>query len=94
VEFYRTRRANIDLVLLDINMPVMSGIEAFEHLRAINPHVRVIIVTGYGKGAIDTPRFSSEVNGFVQKPFQIETLASRVRKALDQHSFQEDEGKQ
>ncbi len=94
VEFYRTRRAHIDLVLLDINMPVMSGIEAFEHLRAINPHVRVIIVTGYGKGAIDTPSFSSEVNGFVQKPFQIETLASRVRNALDQRSFQEDAGKQ
>jgi len=94
VEFYRTRRANIDLILLDINMPVMSGTEAFEHLRAINPHVRVIIVTGYGKGSVDTPRFSSEVNGFVQKPFQIETLASKVRKVLDQRTFQEDAGKQ
>ena len=94
VEFYRSRRANVDLVLLDINMPVMSGTEAFEHLRAINPHVRVIIVTGYGKGAVDTPQFSSEVNGFVPKPFQIETLASKVRKVLDQHTFQEDAGKQ
>ena len=57
VEFYRTRQASIDLVLLDINMPVMSGIEAFELLRAVNPNLRIIIVSGYGKGIIDTPRF-------------------------------------
>ena len=90
VEFYKTRQASIDLILLDINMPVMSGIEAFELLRAVNPNLRIIIVSGYGKGIIDTPRFSSEVNGFVQKPFQLETLAFKVRKVLDQPTFQQD----
>ncbi len=68
----------------------MSGIEAFELLRAVNPNLRIIIVSGYGKGIIDTPRFSSEVNGFVQKPFQLETLAFKVRKVLDQPTFQQD----
>ncbi|MCC6395601.1 MAG: response regulator, partial [Bacteroidetes bacterium] len=90
VEFYRTRQASIDLILLDINMPVMSGIQAFEVLREINPHVRVIIVSGYGKGVIETPRFSSEVNGYVQKPFQLDTLALKVRKVLDQRTFHEE----
>jgi PAS domain S-box-containing protein len=90
VDFYKTRQASIDLVLLDINMPVMSGIEAFDLLRAVNPNLRVIIVSGYGKGIIDTPRFASEVNGFVQKPFQLETLAFKVRKVLDQRTFQQD----
>jgi PAS domain S-box-containing protein len=88
VELYRTRQASIDLVLLDINMPVMSGQEAFEALRRIQPQLRIIIVTGYGKGVIDTPRFSSDVNGFVQKPFQLETLAFKVRKALDEPLYQ------
>jgi CheY-like chemotaxis protein len=87
VEFYRTRRASIDLVLLDVNMPVMSGIEAFEQLRSLDPRVRIIIVTGYGKGVIEAPRFSSEVNGFVQKPFLLETLATKVRKVLDMPTF-------
>ncbi len=90
LDFYRTRQASIDLILLDINMPVMSGIEAFELLRGINPHVRVLIVSGYGKGVIETPRFSSEVNGFVQKPFQLDTLALKVRKVLDQRTFHEE----
>jgi PAS domain S-box-containing protein len=87
VEFYRTRRGSIDLVLLDVNMPVMSGIEAFEQLRSLDPRVRIIIVTGYGKGVIEAPRFSSEVNGFVQKPFLLETLATKVRKVLDLPTF-------
>ena len=90
VEFYRSRQASIDLILLDINMPVMSGVQAFEVLREMNPHVRVIIVSGYGKGVIETPRFSSEVNGYVQKPFQLDTLALKVRKVLDQRTFHEE----
>lgn len=83
VEYYRSRMATIDLILLDINMPVMGGKEAFEQLRTINPGVQIIIVTGYGKDTIETSKFSSEVNGFMQKPFQQETLALKVRQVLD-----------
>jgi PAS domain S-box-containing protein len=83
VDTYRARQGSIDLVLLDINMPVMGGKEAFELLRAINRGVRIIIVTGYGHEALDIATFPSEVNGFVQKPFQLETLAATVRTVLD-----------
>jgi PAS domain S-box-containing protein len=83
VETYRSRQGSVDLVLLDINMPVMGGKEAFALLREINPGVRIILVTGYGHEAVDIPAFPSEVNGFVQKPFQIEALASTVRTVLD-----------
>jgi CheY-like chemotaxis protein len=83
VETYRTRQASIDLVLLDMNMPLMGGREAFEKLREINPGVRIIILTGYGKGVLERPTFSSEINEFLQKPFQLEDLATKVRHALD-----------
>jgi PAS domain S-box-containing protein len=83
VDLYRTRQAMIDLVLLDINMPIMGGKQAFEVLRSINPHLRIIIVTGYGREGVETSSFSSQVNGFVQKPFHLEMLATRVREALD-----------
>jgi CheY-like chemotaxis protein len=83
VEAYRSRQAMIDLILLDINMPVMGGKDAFELLRGINPSVRIIVMTGYGKGAIETSMFPSEVNGFIQKPFQIELLALTVRDVLN-----------
>jgi PAS domain S-box-containing protein len=83
VEYYGRRQATIDLILLDINMPVMGGEEAFEALRSIHAGVRIIIVTGYGKNSVETSRFSSEVSGFIQKPFQLETLALKVRQVLD-----------
>ncbi len=88
VEMYRTRQASIDLILLDINMPVMGGKEAFELLREINPHVRVLVVTGYGRGVIEPSMFPGEVNGFMQKPFQLETLALKVREVLDRRTLQ------
>jgi CheY-like chemotaxis protein len=83
VEFYRKRQGMIDLILLDVNMPVLGGREAFDLLRTLNPAVPIIIITGYGRDALETSTFSSEVNGFIQKPFQLDTLAIKVRQALD-----------
>ncbi|MFN0159578.1 MAG: response regulator, partial [Bacteroidota bacterium] len=83
LDSYRVRQGSIDLILLDINMPLMGGREAFEQLKKINPGVRIIILTGYGKNVIEPSSFPGEVNGFVQKPFQLEELATKVRQALD-----------
>jgi CheY-like chemotaxis protein len=83
VDLYRNRQATIDLILLDINMPVMGGKQTFEVLRVINARCRIIIVTGYGREGVETSNLSGEVNGFVQKPFQLEMLALKVREILD-----------
>lgn len=83
VELYRTRRGSIDLILLDMNMPLMGGKEAFENLRQIEPRCKIIILTGYGKKVIEPSSFPGQVNGFIQKPFQIEVLARTIRDVLD-----------
>jgi PAS domain S-box-containing protein len=83
VEMYKSRQASVDLVLLDMNMPLMGGREAFEQLRAINPHLPIIILTGYGERVVEASAFPGPVNGFMQKPFQIEDLAMRIRQTLD-----------
>jgi CheY-like chemotaxis protein len=88
LETYRTRQASFDLVLLDMNMPLMGGREAFEKLRDINPNLRIIILTGYGKGVLERPTFTSEINEFLQKPFQLEDLATKVRQVLDVQSVE------
>jgi DNA-binding NtrC family response regulator len=68
-------------------MPILGGKDAFEQLRTISPDVRIIIVTGYGKGTIETSSFSSRINAFMQKPFQLETMALTVREVLDRKSL-------
>jgi DNA-binding response OmpR family regulator len=83
VDLFRSRQASIDLVLLDLDMPLMGGKETFEHLRGIKPKLRIIILTGYGENVIEQTAFGSEVNSFIQKPFQPEDLAVRIREVLD-----------
>ena len=85
VEMYRERQASIDLVLLDVNMPVMGGTETFHTLKAINPNLPIIILTGYGRNVIEVSTFAGDVHAFLQKPFQIEELAMKVRDVLDAH---------
>ena len=82
VNLYRDRQGSIDLVLLDLNMPLMGGKETFEQLRSINPKLRIIILTGYGENSIQNG-FRSEADSFVQKPFQLEDLAVKIRQVLD-----------
>jgi CheY-like chemotaxis protein len=83
VDLYRIRQATIDLILLDINMPVMGGRQTFEVLRSINSRCRIIIMTGYGREGIEALTVRNEVNAFMQKPFQLEMLALKVREILD-----------
>jgi PAS domain S-box-containing protein len=83
LDFYRTRQATIDLVLLDVNMPHMGGRQAFEGLKSINPATRIILLTGYGRDSIEAASLLAEANGFLQKPFQVEDLATKVRAVLD-----------
>jgi PAS domain S-box-containing protein len=83
VEFYRTRRASIDLVLMNMNMPLMGGRETFRQLRSINPEVPILIVTGHGRAVVDEASWASEISGYLQKPFQLEDLATKVRAVLD-----------
>jgi PAS domain S-box-containing protein len=83
VDLYRSRQGTIDLVLLDLDMPLMGGKETFEHLRSINPGLRIIILTGYGEDVLEEAGFTSEVDSYLQKPFQLEDLALKIREVLD-----------
>jgi PAS domain S-box-containing protein len=83
VEMYRTRCASIDLVLMNMNMPLMGGRETFRQLKNINPDLPILIVTGHGRAVLDESSWPSEIGGYLQKPFQLEDLAMKVRHVLD-----------
>ncbi len=83
VEMYRTRRASIDLIMMNMNMPLMGGRETFRQLKNINPDLPILIVTGHGRAVLDESEWPSEISGYLQKPFQLEDLAIKVRHVLD-----------
>ncbi len=73
----------IDLVLTDLVMPKMGGMELIQALKKIDPHVKVLVITGYALAA-DMERLGKiEIQGTVRKPFEMDALAEVVRRALD-----------
>lgn len=75
-----------DLVLLDWNMPKMSGIEVLRRLRALGKKTPVIMVTSERERARVVEAIASGANDYVMKPVKLEILVSRVQRTLDRHA--------
>jgi FixJ family two-component response regulator len=69
-------------VLLDIRMPVMSGLELFDQLIARNVHLPVIFITGHGDVPMAVRAVKKGAFDFLQKPFNDQELLDRVNDAL------------
>jgi PAS domain S-box-containing protein len=82
LQVYQERRAEIDLVLLDLTMPKLSGMECARRLRSLNSSIRVIASSGYSAQTKDV--LEKEVQAFVPKPYSPKELARVVRTVLDE----------
>ncbi len=82
---FESRPSNgVDLLLSDIIMPEMDGVELVGRVRAIHPDIRVILSSGYvGDGISEDVTLEAD-DLFLQKPYTPEELAKKVRYALDQ----------
>lgn len=86
VEIVRARERNIDLVLLDMAMPVMGGAEAYIQISKLRPEIKVILCSGYELGSAAQETLDRGAQAFLQKPFRIQTLAAEIRRVLDEKS--------
>ena len=78
VQIYRQRHEEIDLVLLDLILPGLSGAKTFAALREINPQVRVLLCSGYCLAGEADEVMKSGCHGFIQKPFRINHLCREI----------------
>jgi PAS domain S-box-containing protein len=76
----------IDLVLTDVVMPDMGGVELADRVAAAHPNVRIVYMSGYSEGDKLHPGVRQSPYPFLQKPFSPESLAVRIREALDRSS--------
>ena len=72
----------IDLLITDVVMPRMNGLELANRLRKSRPTLRVLFMSGYSKGEIAEYDVINEDVQLLAKPYTLETLATRVREAL------------
>jgi two-component system cell cycle sensor histidine kinase/response regulator CckA len=79
---YREKRQEISLVILDVVMPGMGGSEVFKELRSLDPAVKVLVCSGYSIQGEADRLLGLEANGFIQKPFSLESLAASIDEIL------------
>jgi CheY-like chemotaxis protein len=82
LETYRERPDDFDLVLLDVNMPVLSGLECFEQMQRVRPEVRGLFVTGHAQAELRERLSELGARGVVSKPFTLLRLSQAVASAL------------
>jgi len=71
-----------DVIVLDMNMPEMGGRETFYRIKDIDPDVRVVVSTGYSNTSIEGTPLQDAIDGFLQKPYQMEELSKTMREVL------------
>jgi PAS domain S-box-containing protein len=78
LEVFREKRTEIDVVMLDLSMPIMDGKEAMKEIRALDPEMPIIICSGFPAEDIAKGFGSDQPDFFMQKPF----VADQLRQAL------------
>lgn len=82
VDVYLRRKNEIDLVILDMVMPVMDGRAAFIEIKKINPRQKIFIISGYSQREDLDEILREGAVGFMRKPFQVQEISQRVKEIL------------
>ncbi|NOX33523.1 MAG: response regulator [Deltaproteobacteria bacterium] len=78
IKILKSRDIKIDLVILDMVMPQMSGRETFEKIRMIDPEMKVLISSGYSRQTQIETIMEKGCNEYILKPFDVATLSEKL----------------
>ena len=84
LSLFKNNHTEIDLVILDMIMPDMSGRDTFENLKTCQSDVKVLLSSGYSIDGQATEIINSGCRGFIQKPFSLKQLSRKMREILDE----------
>lgn len=82
IEYYREQSDRVDLVVSDVVMPEMNGRELLDALKQINPHVKVVLMSGYCTDATAAGLIKEGALEFISKPFSLDELWDAADSAL------------
>jgi len=83
VKIFTENKDRIDLVILDMVMPEKSGKQTFKEIKAIKPDAKMLLCSGYGQEDYFHELFENGAAGFLQKPFRLSQLLSKVKEVLE-----------
>jgi CheY-like chemotaxis protein len=83
IEKFLDNKDNIDLIILDMSMPRMSGEKTFEQLRKISPTIKVLVDSGYSLDEKIRTILKHDRTDFIQKPFKPRLLLLKIKGMLE-----------
>ncbi|MBI5806248.1 PAS domain S-box protein [candidate division TA06 bacterium] len=83
VSYYADNGKEINLVIMDMIMPVMNGMDAFLELKRINPSVKVLISSGFSASGETHEMLKLGVIDFIGKPYRVTELSAKIKKAIE-----------
>src|SRR3972149_687480 len=90
LEEMKGRPENIDVILLDLMMPGMSGMEVLDHIRSYDSNLIVIVITGYATVESAVEAMKKGAYDFIPKPFTPDQLRIIVRRAVERRALQKE----
>ncbi|MGB5421147.1 MAG: PAS domain S-box protein [Desulfobacterales bacterium] len=75
----KRHHARISLVILDLIMPDLGGAETCTLLKAVNPDLKILLSSGYSFNGNSSDIVKSGCDGFIQKPFDLNTLSQKIK---------------
>ncbi len=82
IDVFQKEQDKIDLIIMDMIMPGMSGSETFDRLKEINPDVKILLSSGYSVDGQASKILRRGCDGFIQKPFNMNQLAEKIQKIM------------
>jgi two-component system cell cycle sensor histidine kinase/response regulator CckA len=83
IEVYRRHKLEIDVVLLDVDLPKLTGWDVLLKMKEENPDVRVVIATGFLEPKMKTEMFRVTVKHFVDKPYMLDEVVETLQTLID-----------
>lgn len=83
----RMAEHSFDLVITDLKMPGMNGIEVLKHLKALQPEVPIIMITGFSTVDTAIDAMKNGASDYIAKPFSPEEITEKIQAALDQKAI-------
>lgn len=82
------RESHFDMVISDVRMPGIDGVETIRRIKEIQPHIHSIIITGYASEETPVAALKLGVNDYIFKPFEVETFQHSVHRNIVQVRLQ------
>ena len=82
LELYKKNHDRVDMVLLDMVMPIMGGGETFDRIKEMHPEVKVLLSSGYSLEGEAREIMERGCNAFIQKPFTLKMLSRKIVEIL------------